>query len=226
MTNASVLWRACRSAAGIAVMCASVSAPCPLGAQSPGGGSPGLPPRDEWQRVPEILAALGIAEGQRVADVAAGEGYLIKALSRAAGQSGRVFAVEIGESELRSLRDLTLRAGLTNVEVVTGTASDPRLPGPIDRAVVLNSYHEFTNYREMLAAIRRYLRPGGLLVMVDNAPFGTNPSRDYQARHHMLNLAFADAELRTAGFEIVDRQDTFIREPFRQWLIAARRPSR
>ena len=46
-----------------------------------------------------------------------------------------------------------------NIEVVAGTKTDPRITGPID-AVVLNSYHEFTQYRAMLRAVR----PGRVLV--------------------------------------------------------------
>ena len=41
----------------------------------------GLPPRDEWQRAPAILAAMQIDAGQRVADVAAGTGYLTRFLA-------------------------------------------------------------------------------------------------------------------------------------------------
>lgn len=187
-------------------------------------GSGGLPPRDEWQRVPEILAALAVDDGQRVADIAAGQGYLTKPLARHVGRSGRVYAVEIGDESLRALRELVARDSLSNVEVVAGTPTDPHLPENIDGAVILNSYHEMTDYAAMLEAIRRTLKPGGRLVLVDNMFLpGQGPSREEQARRHALNPAFVDAELRAAGFEIVDRQDGFIIQPFAQWLIVARR---
>ena len=190
-------------------------------------GSGGLPPRDEWQRVPEILAALGVVEGQRVADVAAGQGYLTKPLARRVGKSGRVYAVEIGEESLRALRELVTRDSLSNVEVVAGTPTDPRLPETIDGAVILNSYHELTDYAAMLDGIKRALRPGGLLVLVDNMHLpGQGAGRDEQVRRHAIDPAFVDAELRAAGFEIADRQDGFIVEPFPQWLIVARRAVR
>jgi hypothetical protein len=50
-----------------------------------------------------------------------------------------------------------------NIEVVAGTETDERITGPID-AVVFNSYHEFTQYRAMLASMLRALRPGRALV--------------------------------------------------------------
>ena len=190
-------------------------------AQARGGN--GLPPRDEWQRVPEILSAMGTIEGKRVADVAAGQGYLTRPLSRKVGAAGRVYAVEIGEVERRALQKLATDS-FPNIEVIAGSDTTPNLPDAVDAIVVLNSYHEFTNYRAMLAAIKRALRPGGRLVLVDNDGFGTEQSRDWQASHHGLDPRFVDDELKAAGFEIVDRQDKFIVQPYPQWMFIARRP--
>ena len=197
----------------------------PALAQVRGGG--GLPPRDEWQRVPDIIAALGITEGQRVADIAAGQGYLTKPLARAVGKSGRVYAVEISPDARQALTDLAARESLTNVEVVAGTETDPKLPAQVDGAVILNSYHELTEYKAILAAILRALRPGGRLVLVDNTSLaGHESTREGQVRRHAIDPSFVAAELRAAGFEIANRQDGFIAQPFAQWLIVARRPLR
>lgn len=130
----------------------------PAAAQQSRGGS-GLPPRDEWQKVPEILAALGAAPGLRIADVAAGKGYLTKPLAEKVGKTGKVYAVEIGEEELAALRDLSKQEGFTNIEVITGSESDPHLPSNLDGVVILNSYHELTDYKSTLAAIKRALKP-------------------------------------------------------------------
>jgi predicted methyltransferase len=180
--------------------------------------------RDEWQRVSDMIAALGPVEGKRIADIAAGKGYLTRPLAKAVGAKGRVFAVELGEEERRVLE--TLADSLTNIEVVASTETDPKLSGPIDGAIVLNSYHEFTNYRAMLEGIRRSLRPGALLVMVDNTapPMWDAETRDFQASHHAIAPKFVEAELRAAGFEIAKRDDVFITRPIEQWLIVARRP--
>ena len=190
-------------------------------AQARGGN--GLPPRDEWQRVPDILSAMGNIDGKRVADVAAGHGYLTRPLARKVGADGRVYAVEIGEVERRALQKLAADS-FPNIEVVAGSDTTPNLPDAIDAVVVLNSYHEFTQYRAMLGAIKRALRPGGLLVLVDNDGFGTSQPRDWQASHHGLDPSFVDEELRAAGFEITSRQDKFIVQPAPQWMFVARRP--
>jgi predicted methyltransferase len=194
----------------------------PAAAQQPRGGG-GLPPRDEWQKVPEILAALGAAPGQRVADVAAGKGYLTKPLAEKVGKTGKVYAVEIGEAELTALRALAKQDAFSNIEVIVGSESDPHLPANLDGVVILNSYHELTDYKSSLAAIKRALRPGGLLVLVDNAAgTGWFTERNDQASHHALDPKYVEAELRAAGFEIATRRDDFITQPYEQWLIVAR----
>ena len=135
----------------------------PAAAQQSRGSADGLPPRDEWQKVPEILAALGAAPGQRIADVAAGKGYLTKPLASAVGKTGRVYAVEIGAEELAALRTLSQQEGFTNIEVIAGSESDPHLPANLDGVVILNSYHELSDYKSTLAGIKRALRPGGAI---------------------------------------------------------------
>ena len=137
-----------------------------------------------------------------------------------------MYAVEISPDARQALTDLAARESLTNVEVVAGTETDPKLPAQVDGAVILNSYHELTDYKAILGAILRTLRPGGRLVLVDNRNLaGHDSTREGQVRRHAIDPSFVAAELRAAGFEIADRQDGFIVQPFAQWLIVARRPA-
>jgi predicted methyltransferase len=191
--------------------------------RSSGSGDGGMPPRDEWQRVSDIISAMGDVRGKRVADIAAGKGYLTSSLAKAVGKGGRVYAVEIGAVELEALGVLARTDSLRTIEVVEGTITDPRLPAEVDAAVVLNSYHEFTQHRDMLAGIRKSLRPGALLVLVDNSHPDAALSREEQASRHAIHPSHVERELRAAGFEIVQRTDAFINQPYmQQWLIVAR----
>ena len=86
-------------------------------------------------------AALGLHQGETVADVGASSGYLERRLSRAVGPQGQVYAEEIQSAFLPPLRRRA--ALLPNVRVVLGTASNPRLPaGSVDCFVLLTVYHE------------------------------------------------------------------------------------
>lgn len=183
--------------------------------------------REDWQRVPDIFAALGVKPGGRFADLGSGDGWLTVQLARELGPGGRVFAVDISESALNRLRETVAKDALRNVEIVLAAEDDPRLPvGTLDGVVILNAYHEVTKRVPVLEGVRRALKPGGVLVIVDNLPTDSTWSREQQAARHGLALDFARAELEAQGFDIVSTDPKFIDNKSgdhrRQWMIVAR----
>lgn len=189
--------------------------------------------RDDWQRVPDILAALGAATGSRIADLGAGEGWLTVRLARHVGPSGRVFASDVSEPALRRLSETLARDSLRNVELVLAEDDDPRLPyGTLDGVVIVNAYHEMARRVPVLDGVKRSLRPGGVLVIVDNIPADTNHrTRREQTSRHALALDFARDDLEAQGFEIVSADSAFVAQQngsmrLRQWMLVARRPNR
>ena len=183
--------------------------------------------RDGWQRVPDVIAALDIGGGSQVADIGAGNGYFTTHLARQVGASGAVFAVEIGESELSRLRRLAEDEDLENIQVVHGEIDDPRLPGEsLDGVLVVDAYHEMTEYEQMLAGMRRALRPGGRLVIIDLAPNDGSASRDRQTGSHRISIELVEQDVLAAGFEVLDTDPQFTRtgRGRGQWMLVARRP--
>ena len=188
--------------------------------------------RDAWQRVPDILEALGATRGSRIADLGAGEGWLTTRLARHVGPEGRVFAVDISEPALTQLATTLEADSLRNVELILGEADDPRLPwGSLDGVVILNAYHEMPQRIPLLDGVKRALRPGGVVVLVDNAPADSVVLRQRQTANHSLAIEFAEDDLQAAGFEIVRRVPDFILQQHeghahRQWMLVARRTRR
>ena len=162
--------------------------------------------RDNWQKVPEIFEAMGVEEGSHVADIGAGWGYFTTRFGKAVGPQGRVLAVDIDEKILEDLRQAVKKEGLTNVEVIISKPDDPMLPdGSIDAALIINTYHEMTEYEAMLAHIFRALKPGGRLAIVDGIEDKRRgQSRAEQSEKHQLGIGFGIAELEQAGFIIVE----------------------
>lgn len=223
-----------RIVASFALVCAPMAvaaqnpASAPRGAAAGSGESTSVR-RESWQRVPDIFAAVGARAGSRIADLGAGEGWLTVQLARRVGPSGRVFAVEISEAALGLLAGQLARDTLRNVELVLAEEDDPRLPfGTLDGVVILNAYHEMTKRVPVLEGVKRALRPGGLLVIVDNIPRDSSRSRKEQIAAHVLALDFARDDLEAQGFEIVSSDPRFIDQKVgdhrqRQWLLVARR---
>jgi len=198
-----------------------------------GGGATATaatPRRDDWQRPGDIFAALGATAGSRIADLGAGEGWLTLRLAKQVGPTGRVFASDISDEALTRLGESLTRDSLRHVELVLAEDDDPRLPfGTLDGVVILNAYHEMTQRVAVLDGVKRALRPGGTLVIVDNLPAdSTARTRKEQTSRHSLALEFARDDLEAQGFEIVSQNPAFVDQrngamQHRQWMIVARR---
>ena len=167
--------------------------------------------RDKWQKVDEIFAAMGVKSGAVVADVGAGGGYFTARLARATGETGRVYAVDIGADVIKRLGDRVRAEGLKNVEIVHGAATDPKLPPvSLDAALIVNAYHEMNEHQAMLAALKAALKPNGRLVIVEpiSGSRRTNARAD-QTRNHEIGIDFVRQDAREAGFVEVQAQDPF-----------------
>jgi len=86
------------------------------------------PQRDAYQKPQEVIAALGLRQGETVADIGAGSGYFALRLAHHVGDRGRVYAVDINPDMIvylnRRIRDMQLK----NVVTVLAVPDDPRQP--------------------------------------------------------------------------------------------------
>jgi ubiquinone/menaquinone biosynthesis C-methylase UbiE len=122
--------------------------------------------RASWQRPEDVVRALDLRPGDRVADLGAGEGYFLPYLSEAVGSQGRVFAVEV-ESELAEQLEAQFADG-DNVEVVLGRTDDPQLPdGSIDLALIVNTYHHIEDRPAYFTRLKRDLSASGRVAIID-----------------------------------------------------------
>jgi ubiquinone/menaquinone biosynthesis C-methylase UbiE len=147
-------------------------------------------------------------------------------LAKEVGATGRVCAVDISERALSQLRRLVEDEGLENVEVVRGEFDDPKLPqGSLDAVLVVNAYHEMTEYEAMLAGMLDALKPGGRLVMLDHIPSDPSESRGQQTADHDIGIDIVEREIQEAGFEMLERYEEFADggRNTRQWMLVARR---
>ena len=184
--------------------------------------------RERTLRMPEIIQAMGVVDGTKVADIGAGSGSYEIALSHAAGADGHVYAEDISENAIKELHNRVKQSKLKNVDVIEGVADDPKLPEDLDAVLMVIMYHEIADPQKMLDRVAAALRPGGRLVVVDMTPHKTltRPRAD-QVKNHVIAPDLAESEIRGAGFEVVSRDDHFIDHPDEEstrWMIVFRKP--
>lgn len=183
--------------------------------------------REGWQRVADILVAVGATPGARIADVGSGDGFFTVRLARAVGRNGRVTSLDINTRSLDRLRGRLADEGVTNVDVVQGDSADTNLgaESSFDGILIVNAYHEMERYPQTLARLRAALKPGGRLVLVEPLdPKLRGEARDRQTRSHSLGVGFAINEVRAAGFHVIALVDPLAITPRNEeWMLVARR---
>jgi predicted methyltransferase len=187
------------------LLCLLASLPLWLASQDFG------PERDAWQRPAEVMDALGLGPGMRVADVGSGNGYFTFHLAARVGPSGKVYAVDIDDGELKKIRRRAKADGLTQIETVLGARDDPRLaPESLDVALIVNAYHEMRDYDAMLAGIFRALKPGGVFGVIEAEDEPGKPRESYHDRHRMPTEVVREDAAR-AGFRFAGERPGFVR---------------
>jgi arsenite methyltransferase len=126
------------------------------------------PKRDAYQKPHEVLTALAIEPGEVIADIGAGSGYFTFRLAHHVGDKGRVYAVDISPDMIRHLNRRIRELKAMNVTAILADADDPLLAvASIDRFFFSDSWHHIENQSKYLSLIKKMLKPGGEIIMID-----------------------------------------------------------
>ena len=123
----------------------------------------------EHEEMPNALVELlKLKEGDVVADIGVGTGYIARRISPKIGETGTLYGVDIQQEMLDLLAEKMAELGITNVKGALGTITDPKLPPEsVDLAIMVDVYHEFSHPYEMMQNICRALKTGGRVAFVE-----------------------------------------------------------
>lgn len=130
-----------------------------------------VPTRAAWQRPTDVIQSLEIQRGDQVADIGAGDGYFTFMLADAVGPTGTVYAVDVTDESIDTLKRRTASLGYTNVRVIKGEFTDPLLPdGQIDLAFFSNSFHHIDDQPLYFDSLRTDLSSRGRVAIIEPKP--------------------------------------------------------
>lgn len=171
------------------------------------------PARDAYQKPHEVIEALALKPGEIVADIGAGSGYFTLRIAHHVGPSGRVYAVDVNPDMVRHLNQRIRDGGVLNISTILAPPDDPLLPQAVDRFVIVDVWHHVDDQPRYLALMKKLLRPGGQVVMIDfhkrDLPVGP-PAGMKIAREDLI------AQMQAHGFRVA-REHTFL--PYQYFLV-------
>jgi ubiquinone/menaquinone biosynthesis C-methylase UbiE len=172
------------------------------------------PARDAEQKPHEVLLALGLKEGERIADIGSGSGYFTLRFAQHVGATGLVYAVDVSPDMILHLNERVRDAGLANVRTILAKPDDPLLAErSADLIFICDTWHHISDHPRYLGLLKKYLRPGGQVVDIDyqKKPMAVGPPME-------MRLAREDVvrEFEQNGFKLV-KEHTFL--PYQYFLV-------
>jgi demethylmenaquinone methyltransferase / 2-methoxy-6-polyprenyl-1,4-benzoquinol methylase len=113
------------------------------------------------------VAVADVREGDRVLDIAGGTGDLARAFARRVGERGQVVLTDINQAMLATGRDRLLDEGVVLPVVACDAEKLPFADAAFDLVSVAFGLRNMTHKEAALAEMRRVLRPGGRLLVLE-----------------------------------------------------------
>ena len=181
---------------------------------------------DESRKPGEVLAFLGLEQGDRALDLFTGSGYYAEIMAKAVGPQGAVVAWEpanfVDEAGTRNFEALQGRA--PNVDLLVSPADALSLPErSFDFVLMHMIYHdlywESAEYKfprvdpdAALAEVFAAVKPGGTVGVVDHVAAPGGDTREVVAKLHRIDPAVVRADFERAGF-VFDGESALLRNP-------------
>ncbi|HSC27930.1 MAG TPA: class I SAM-dependent methyltransferase [Vicinamibacterales bacterium] len=188
-----------------------------------------------WRETAEaerLARIAGVGAGQTVAEIGAGTGRFSVVMARLVGPRGKVFSTELSADKLDAIRERAEAENLENLVVVEAGERETRLPDACcDLVFMRNVYHHVSDPEAFAVSVRRAVRSGGRLAVMDFEPgalwfLGGRPADTSEPRTgHGVSRAQALAEFTAAGFRL-EREDSRWSGPMWLMLFSTAQPER
>lgn len=144
----------------------------------------------------KYLDKFGIKPGFTVVDYGCGPGAFIKGASDRAGETGLVYAIDVHELAISSVKEIIKRYELKNVVPLLSQENKSEIPdGSVDLIYALDMFHMVRDYSGFLGELKRISKPESRLILEDG---------------HQSRKLTKQKILNSGSWEIVDEQKRFL----------------
>lgn len=161
--------------------------------------------RMTWNNPREIVTAVGIPPGARVAEIGCGTGWFTFELEEAVRPRGMVYALDMQPAMLQ-----ILRAKCNNWERILTLPCDENAfeldDGEVDIVFHANALHECLEPEQHLREAQRVLKEGGRLIVIE-WHWADEESQPGPPNTQRLEVDEVRGWMQDAGFEVVDVSD-------------------
>ncbi len=153
--------------------------------------------REKEEKTTRLLSNMHIDAADVIADIGAGSGYHVFKMARITTK-GLIYAVDIQPEMLIAMNSKIADSAIKNVETILGGERSINLSeNSIDKVLMVDVYHEFSYPAEMLASIKKALKPEGRIFLIEYR--GEDISVPIKTIHKMTEKQ-AEKEFEAAGF--------------------------
>ncbi len=144
--------------------------------------------RDFFLPPMNILKEVGIKPGFRVLDYGCGPGSYIIATAEMVGKSGKIYALDINPLAIQSVKSITSKKQLTNVETILSDCKTGLPDDSMDVVLLYDTLHLLSEPDRVLEELHRVLKSDGILSLSD---------------HHMIENEIISEVTKSGLFKLV-----------------------
>ena len=156
------------------------------------------PKRREVLPPEKTLISLGLKTGMKVADIGCGSGYFALAAASIVGDEGIVYGTDILQEMVEYCTKAAQDNNITNTLFLKGEESGIPLPdGKVDIVIMANVVHELIEPEKSFREVKRILKPGGKLFLIEWKKIETPTGPPV---HERIDIVDAEKMLKEYGF--------------------------
>lgn len=162
--------------------------------------------REQWQKPEEVISLMKIKNGQQVAEIGSGTGYMLPFLSKAVGSKGKVFALDVESTLIDFMKTRVSKDKLSNVKVELIPTDSPNLKDKdISRVLFINTWHHISSRVTYSKKLFEQTPKDCQIFLVEPEPGTGGPG---PKDTHRMSAPDLIAELTPAGFKCTVLKET------------------